>query len=69
MKRNILFIIIVFSFSIIVSCKGSDKKETETKQEMKSEVYQCPMKCNDTTYEKPGNCPVCGMELEKVSKI
>ena len=29
--------------------------------------YQCPMKCEeDKTYDKPGNCPVCKMELEEV---
>lgn len=30
--------------------------------------YQCPMKCEgDKTYDEPGNCPVCKMELKKVS--
>lgn len=29
--------------------------------------YQCPMKCEkEKTYSKPGNCPVCGMELEGI---
>ena len=29
--------------------------------------YYCPMHCEgDKTYDKPGNCPVCGMNLEKV---
>lgn len=28
--------------------------------------YYCPMHCEgDKTYNKPGNCPVCGMNLEK----
>lgn len=27
-------------------------------------VYYCPMHCEgDKTYDKPGNCPVCGMDL------
>lgn len=30
------------------------------------DVYQCPMKCEGLTFDKPGKCPVCGMELEKV---
>jgi Cu2+-exporting ATPase len=31
------------------------------------EVYYCPMKCEgDKTYDKPGNCPVCGMHLVRV---
>ena len=29
--------------------------------------YYCPMHCEgDKVYDKPGNCPVCGMNLEKV---
>jgi hypothetical protein len=31
-------------------------------------VYQCPMDCETgKTYDKPGKCPVCGMDLEKKS--
>ena len=29
--------------------------------------YQCPMKCEgNKTYDKPGKCPVCQMEMVKV---
>ncbi len=29
--------------------------------------YYCPMHCEgDKLYDKPGNCPVCGMNLEKI---
>lgn len=32
-----------------------------------SDQYYCPMLCEgDKKYPKPGNCPVCGMHLEKV---
>ncbi|WP_422359423.1 heavy metal translocating P-type ATPase [Reichenbachiella sp.] len=36
----------------------------------KSSVYYCPMHCEgDKTYPKPGDCPVCGMDLvPEVSK-
>ena len=28
-------------------------------------VYKCPMKCEgDKTYDKPGKCPKCGMNLK-----
>jgi len=28
-------------------------------------VYQCPMQCEgEKTYDKPGECPVCKMELK-----
>ncbi|HLG39847.1 MAG TPA: heavy metal-binding domain-containing protein, partial [Chitinophagaceae bacterium] len=30
-------------------------------------VYQCPMKCEGgKAYDKPGRCPVCGMNLAAV---
>lgn len=32
--------------------------------------YYCPMHCEgDKTYDRPGNCPVCGMNLEKVPQL
>ena len=32
-------------------------------------VYQCPMDCeNGKTYDKPGKCPICEMDLEQVTK-
>lgn len=38
------------------ACK--DKKYTK---------YQCPMKCEqEKTYNKPGECPVCGMEIKGI---
>ncbi len=33
------------------------------------EEYYCPMRCEGgKTYDKPGDCPVCGMHLVKVAK-
>ena len=35
----------------------------------KGDQYYCPMRCEgDKTYDKPGDCPVCGMDLLKVEK-
>lgn len=32
--------------------------------------YYCPMHCEgDKVYDKPGNCPVCGMNLEKLPEL
>ncbi len=32
--------------------------------------YYCPMHCEgDKMYDKPGNCPVCGMNLEKLASL
>ncbi len=42
--------------------------KTSTPARKTGEHYVCPMKCEGTkTYEQPGKCPVCGMELKKVS--
>ncbi len=33
-----------------------------------TDTYYCPMHCEgDKVYDKPGNCPVCGMHLEKMA--
>ena len=33
-------------------------------------VYYCPMHCEgEKTYDKPGNCPVCGMDLIEQPKL
>ncbi len=35
---------------------------------MESARYECPMHCEgDKTYDQPGDCPVCGMHLVKLS--
>jgi uncharacterized protein (DUF305 family) len=28
-------------------------------------IYECPMNCEGSKSDKPGKCPVCGMDLEK----
>jgi hypothetical protein len=50
---------------------NEDKEIHEHEEgEMSSgDVYQCPMDCEKgKTYDKPGSCPVCKMDLKKVSK-
>ena len=44
---------------------GEQKPEAKSVQLRKgSGVYYCPMHCEgEKTYDKPGNCPVCGMDL------
>ncbi|UKN00877.1 heavy metal translocating P-type ATPase [Paracrocinitomix mangrovi] len=33
-------------------------------------IYYCPMRCEgDKTYDKPGDCPVCGMDLIEQPKL
>ena len=58
-----------FITTIILPACGSAEKKTDTNpvQTTKQE-YQCPMKCTEEIFNKPGVCPECGMELEKISK-
>jgi protein SCO1 len=56
-KLFIACLILVSSATVITSCKSG---ETKT-------AYQCPMKCEgEKTYDKPGECPLCKMELKEV---
>lgn len=61
------------SETAVKSCCSGHKKENhdhhkiETKkvhQYSANGVYYCPMHCEgDKTYNKPGDCPICGMDL------
>lgn len=47
----------------------SGHKHLESHQDGKGKYY-CPMHCEaDKVYDKPGNCPVCGMNLEKLPEL
>jgi transcription initiation factor IIE alpha subunit len=49
--------------------KEVEATEHEHSDEMAMATYQCEMKCEgDKTYDKPGKCPVCKMDLKKVEK-
>ncbi len=44
------------------------EKKPETIQ--KGDTWYCPMHCEgDKLYDKPGSCPVCGMDLEKSVRL
>lgn len=44
--------------------KHLEQKEARRAQMPKGATYYCPMHCEgDKTYDKPGDCPVCGMDL------
>ncbi|MGV3586792.1 MAG: heavy metal-binding domain-containing protein [Adhaeribacter sp.] len=71
MKANILYsAIFAFGLTIFTSC-GSEQKETtettstEVNQEQAA-LYTCPMH-PEVTSDKPGKCPECKMNLEKVA--
>ncbi|MEO8150248.1 MAG: acetolactate decarboxylase [Bacteroidia bacterium] len=55
-------VLIIVFLSAFTSCTAGNKQENKDQF-----VYECPMKCEgDKTYNSPGKCPVCGMDLKKV---
>lgn len=72
--RKKLFFVLVLTIAVVTSCNNSSQtKVNENTQDIKADstqtaaVYQCPMDCEKgKTYDKPGKCPVCQMDLEKI---
>ncbi|MES2138233.1 MAG: heavy metal-binding domain-containing protein [Bacteroidota bacterium] len=67
MKKIFFLWVVIFGLLsvIMASCNNANNKGTEQTEEKAS--YQCPMDCEKgKTYDKPGQCPVCGMDLEKI---
>lgn len=54
----------------LASCGNNtseSKRENISTEQAANAKYQCPMKCEgDKVYDKPGSCPVCNMDLQKV---
>ena len=63
MKR---IIIITGTFLILFAVSCSNKKNTHAEHETETikEIYTCPMH-PQIIRDKPGNCPICGMQLVK----
>jgi hypothetical protein len=67
-KQALILSVFILNILIIVpGCSGSSKKTEEKPAQQIKEQYICPMKCTEEKFDKPGNCPVCGMELEKIT--
>lgn len=57
--------VLFFTLSSCQCNKDKDNPEPE-KTRVAADRYICPMDCeNGKTYEKPGACPTCGMDLMK----
>ena len=68
MKKSFLLFAITFgSFSVVItSCNNVSKRESGQTEEQA--MYQCPMDCEKgKTHDKPDQCSVCGMDLEKMA--
>jgi len=77
MKSKLIICIVAFAAISLAACNSSTKP-AETKEEAKTDttamiapqpgdrvIYQCPMDPEEVS-DKPGKCPKCGMDLEKV---
>lgn len=52
------------SYEITMPGHQHQPKKKKAQKAIKSAVYYCPMHCEgEKTYDKPGSCPVCGMDL------
>jgi Cu2+-exporting ATPase len=70
MKKNIIKTIILSLLVIMIaSCSNGQSEinsENKKQEEVSDKTYYCPMKCEgEKTYEEPGECPVCHMDLEE----
>lgn len=65
-KKTILLICPILLVSLLLSCNGSSHKEQSEHQHTKQEqeIYTCPMH-PEIIRDKPGKCPICGMDLVK----
>ena len=63
--KNSLLVFSLFSFLLISSCSKKDEHEH---YEAAKERYTCPMH-PQIIQDKPGTCPICGMDLVKVSAV
>ena len=81
MKKAVLIFVLMFSVSaVVISCKENKKEQSEESEMIENHganeadmalnaEYQCQMNCEEgKTYDSPGVCPVCAMELKKVEK-
>lgn len=68
MKKHVLILgAFILTLIVVQGCSGNDKSSEQVPVEQVKEEYQCPMKCTEEKFDKPGKCPVCGMDLEKVA--
>jgi len=53
-------LVVVAASSGLTACHGDTEVHT---------AYMCPMECEgDKTYDHPGKCPICGMDLVEVHR-
>ena len=73
-------LVLFFAFAVATSFTACDSQTTHNHTETADatahhhgehsgeHIYTCPMGCEGSQSDKPGTCPVCGMELEHSDK-
>ena len=67
--KIILFSVVFLAAGLAVSSCGSSGHDhdhgTEQQGKEYTSAYICPMHCDGSGSDKPGKCPVCGMDYKK----
>jgi hypothetical protein len=78
--KSLKLIFTILTFSLVTlsmySCgngknaKANTEQSTDTSKQGKeyTSAYICPMHCEGSGSDKPGDCPVCGMAYKKNDK-
>jgi PBP1b-binding outer membrane lipoprotein LpoB len=66
-KLSLILSALLVTVLFMNGCSETAKHTENPPSQQVKEEYVCPMKCTEEKFEKPGKCPVCGMELEKVA--
>ena len=61
--KLVIFALTVISSGLFIAAQAKEQK-TQAQQAQKKEIYTCPMH-PEVEQNHPGDCPKCGMHLEK----
>lgn len=66
-KHSLVGLLLVTLFTVSIGHAQVKSTVADTVVQKQELAYQCPMKCEgEKTYDKPGDCPKCGMHLSKI---